>query len=342
MVDISTDVWALILHFVPFTQRLEHCSVVSKGFHQAVVAATQEVILRPVHVLDGFMHWLEHPHQHLTSLEMWGPRPLLQLPCQHLSSLRLYNCTIQLAPTSGEGGILRDCTRLTQLLLSNCSTTEPDLSVLCSLSHMQHLHLGLDRHPQRMLLPTTILSHMTQLTMLSLRAGICLTEASLQHLSSLQDLRRLNIDVSSSSSSGLTAASFMCLQACQHLQALQVGHMQACIIAATAPAFLHLTSLTLMYGSLDPTAIASLTQLQHLELVGLAVPGAAAPEGTGAGGAVLLAVLAQLKQMQSLRMHRLDCQWPLCVKVVVCVGGEPPPLQGVEPMGGTLWRKKDD
>jgi len=29
----------------------------------------------------------------------------------------------------------------------------------------------------------------------------------------------------------------------------------------------------------------------------------------------------------------LDCQ-------IVCVGGEPPPSQGVEPMGGILWRKR--
>lgn len=144
---LSEDVWKHILSFVSLEDRLGRCSRVSWTLnHAAAAAATQEQLQGPHRPqrLSGMCQWMIQHGQHLTSLQLSGPRGILwQLPCENLLQLDLHRMIVRLQASSTQPGVLHSCKRLTQLRLSCCSFTDGlhSVAALSALVCLEHLDL---------------------------------------------------------------------------------------------------------------------------------------------------------------------------------------------------------
>jgi hypothetical protein len=150
----SDKAWTLILSYIPVTQRLRTCSLVSHALHRAATAAvnnTLAVRLQHKHC-KSFTNWLSRHASHVTILKLEGccmDRPqLLQLPCHNLQQLVISSCSlwsqdqgtpgaqlhaglmsdlrsVQCLQASSSGisaGVLQTLTNLTQLCLRSVTT----------------------------------------------------------------------------------------------------------------------------------------------------------------------------------------------------------------------------
>lgn len=148
--------------------------------------------------------YLARHGQHVTGLELhflMRDGPVTQLPCANLQRLELYDCTVQLGPSSEQPGILQVCTNRTQLVLSSCSVSvhEVSFSALAVLPKLRHLHLQGCSEPLGLLektpsMSSSLLLHLPQLTYFSVCAVVGRhIQECLQQLSSLSCLQTLSI-----------------------------------------------------------------------------------------------------------------------------------------------------
>jgi len=279
---LSEDLWKRIMEYVPLDERLKSCSQVNSTLHKAAAAATCVVTARDVHSLPALCQWMTLHGRHLTSLQLsFSGGTLTQLPCPNLRELDLGYMQVQLSASSTQLGVLHSCTRLTKLTLVYCRLTDGQSSLAAlSLVGLQHLTIdGVDSGSfDDSCMPSTVLQHLTQLTHLSLDSVDQLLNAdSLQQTSCLVNLQELNI-------SGSTIT----------------------LSPSTTPGLSRLTALRqvrLQHASLDPSILQDCTQLQGLELLGVAIISAGS-------AAALHSLLGCLQQLQSLKLFALECDWP--------------------------------
>jgi len=285
---LSEDVWKHILVHVPLKHRLLSCSRVNQTLHRAAAAATQQVKLYQIEAgvqrLPGLCQWMLQHGQHLTSLWLCVPdKALTELPCPNLRELDLRDMQVQLSASSTQPGVLHSCTRLTKLSLFRCPLTDRHsspsaLSALVELQHLE-LHVGavVSGSTDDGGMPCAVLQHLTKLTHLSLsQAGQLLHVDSLQHTS------------------------------LANLQVLDISNSTIPLSPSTTPILSGATALRkvcLFSVDLDPSILHDCTQLQDLELDHLAIISAG-------GAAALHSLLGRLQQLQSLKLCKLECDWP--------------------------------
>jgi len=288
---LSEDLWKRIMEYVPLTDRLSSCSQVSRTLCRAAAAATCAVESFDVHSLHALCQWITLHGQHLTSLQLSAvDENLTQLPCPNLLELDLAFIDVQLGGSSTQPGVLHSCTRLTMLRLDRCYFTSTDeyytnsLAALSALVELQHLGLMDDRDGDGNWMPSAVLQQLPHLTYLHIRdqGNYLLVTGSLQHLSCLTNLQEL------------------------HIASFGVLHPRISLSPSATPGLSRLTALKkvdLQGVSLDPTILQDCTQLQSLGLMWVAIISAG-------GAAALHTLLGRLLQLQSLRLLKLEYDWP--------------------------------
>jgi len=311
-----------ILAEVPLQKRLE-LSLVSTSWAAAAVVATREMCLTKGPDESHVISTLSSSYSSICSLELNAcPKQLLShiphLP--NLQELQLISTRVQLGPTHSQPGILHSVTDLTHLLLENVTLTE-GLELISVLTKLKSLSLTNCSQPRfsthaagshgsmedRLAakvstepapLPGSIFLQLLQLTYLELRGG--LQDASLIHISRLTKLDSLAIDFEGSSTS---PAAFPGLGQLQELTFLALTDANIPVDRSTTPGLSKLTGLEMLWlyncRSVDPSLLAPLVKLQHLDLDN--TPPVGRPRGT----AMLLAVLSKLQQLTHLDL--CDC-----------------------------------
>jgi len=309
------------MRHVPLPERLTCCTLVSQMFKRAAVAATDSIccVVPAVEkqqgsfLLGNLFCWLSSLHQHVTSLQLNNARhdTLHQLHCQHVQLLTLRNCNLMLSSTAaGHAGIVDGVRSLTRLSLEFCRVLDDDgaetcLMALAKLPDLQHLVLGAltNGQQQRLSLPRDLLPQLTKLTYLEARSNVVLSAEALQHLSCLQLLHTVSLDLGRTSHASTAALS--ALQDCKQLQDLELKRMGAHLALSTAPVLQHhagqLTALKLTCCSMDTAILSCMSVLQQLDLVRVQL----LPSDT----AVLLQVLPTLLRLQQLQLSHLSTTW---------------------------------
>lgn len=214
MLAFPQHVLVQVLQYVPLSQRLSSCVLVSKAWYEAAAVATSSIHLQwkaggwdP----QEYLPWLHKHGQHVQNfycLDDWEVYPnkcvLCQLPCSKLRDLSLEDCAMQLGPGTEHTGILQAATGLTSLVLSMQDEEDfvgglQSLTALHALPALQHfdLSIGYDHlapdyeHGPYDIIPSEVLAGLTSLTYLKLRAR--LTIESLQPFSCLTRLQNLTL-----------------------------------------------------------------------------------------------------------------------------------------------------
>ena len=296
-------------------------SIVSRKMCRAAAAATEhlEVNLRGDQERSkALKRWLDSNGQHVTSLQMARPSGVLEgLPCPQLRQLDLGASTVELySSSSSHPGFFERCSGLTRLLLSNSCVvfggppmSGPDsLAALSAVPALQHLELRAIAN--RLLLPGSVLHVLTHLTYLALYAKVQVTAESLQHISALQHLKGLVMDLPSGS---------------------------VPLSPSSTPGLAQLTGLRTLHlvgAKMDPAVLQHYTQLQDLSLKACSLLGTN-------GTAALLMVIGKQLQLQQLTLTGSECEHPVAAaaftalttssklqELTVCLTGQPPGFRG--------------
>lgn len=143
-----------------------------------------------------------------------------------------------------------------------------------------------------------------KLTYLEARGNVILPAEALQHLSCLQLLHTVSLDLGRTSHASTAALS--ALQDCKQLEDLELKRMGAHLALSTAPVLQHhagqLTALKLTCCSMDTAILSCMSLLQQLDLVRVQLLPSEA--------SVLLQLLPTLQQLQQLRLSHLSTTWP--------------------------------
>lgn len=272
-----------ILQQINTQHRLARCALVNRSWRTAAKAATSSVAVDVAEADSSkalsLQTWVAANSRSFTSLSVRSSREaavhpdFAQMPCAKLRSLRLEYCSIKRTPLA-HAGILDIATQLQQLSLIRCSTDDASTlqqSLPCSLQELQiegPLHQPFVSAQSHKLLPAFFLQHLTRcagLTCLALSNN--LSDASLQHLSSLSKLKRLSLQWPDGNCRQLGYTALHGLSALTDLTCL-VLH-DAYLAGETAntswaqlPRQLHLDLLAA--GETELAAVSMLTQLQHL------------------------------------------------------------------------------
>jgi len=153
-------------------------------------------------------------------------------------------------------------------------------------------------------LPSNLLSQLVQLTCLKLQYDQVQSDAALQHLSALSVLQHLELNLEGETQQKPTAAALTGLQQLPQLTALKLCKAPWAINLQSMPAFTVLTALRALQllgsTSVDPAVLATISQLQHLELV---------YEHTWdtEGCAAMLAAIGRQQGLVKLSIHHNRC-----------------------------------
>jgi hypothetical protein len=249
--------------------------------HQAAVQALSSVTVSRIQQqqqLDGLLRYLSKYGHQVDLMDLACSRfdriSLCQLPDHlHLSSLKLAHLDLQLQPGSGVQGLVRPGVPLKQLQLHDCDLLDGAKGLAAALT----------------LLPR--LQHFSfRITKWTLSSG---NSFPMDSLSALQQLTYLEIAVAE-----VRKPSLQPLQALTRLVDLRLSLAGAVALDSSMVAGAkHLTRLELIGRVLPgPDALATLTQLQHLQL-GL---------WDRLGQAVAAQLLPQLQHLQQLTHLRLS------------------------------------
>jgi len=144
------------------------------------------------------------------------------------------------------------------------------LSVLCSMQHLEIDNVRSAPSNPGCGFPGSLLSELVQLTCLKLRCNQVQSDAALQHLSALSARQHLELNLQGQNQQKLTAAAVTGLQQLPQLTALKLSRVPWAINLHSMPAFTVLTALRVLYlegsTSVDPAVLATISQLQKLEL----------------------------------------------------------------------------
>jgi len=148
-------------------------------------------------------------------------------------------------------------------------------------------------------LPSSLLSHLVQLTYLQLNSCLVQSDAALQHLHAVTGLQHLNMGLSGCEEQLPTAAVLTGLQHLKHLTALEMHQVPWAIDLHNMPPFAALTALRVLQlssgASVDPAVLAASSQLQEVELQ--------CKDAWGAeGSAALLAAIGEQPQLKRLEL----------------------------------------
>ena len=276
--------------------------------HQAAAVALTSITVTPKHKqpqqqMNSMRLYLAKHGKHLVSFTLGSApiktwRELHELPgtLQRLESLTLCRLPLQMQPGRSFQGVLHAVLlpSLKQLRLQDCRLLDGQLALAAALQQLpglQHLSMtNTTQEPRPSLLgrsklsssticfPTEVLEVLQQPTYLKLSRCTLPTPADLQHLSVLTCLQHLQLqlprgDIEASMLSGL-----------QRLTRLELE-----LETAQIPEFDQERRI-----SLQPEALASMPELQHLVLVSCSIPDGAA------GIAQLLSHLQPLQQLTHL------------------------------------------
>lgn len=201
-------------------------------------AAARSNIQTKIHnetVLESLQLYLTRHGQHVTALQLAAersseePLSLQELPgsCSNLQELSLQGFkSLQLSASSSHSGVLRACTGLTRLVISDCklspaaagddaaaADTRDSISALTELQHLRLCRIGQGQ------LSASFLTSLQKLT--RLETVYALDEAStLQHVSALGQLQFLQMQLEQGTSS---AAALSGLGQLQQLTELRLG-----------------------------------------------------------------------------------------------------------------------
>jgi hypothetical protein len=156
--QLPHEVLVRVLQFIPLSERLSCCALVSTAFAAAAAEATATIDsegLRSSYV-SHLPQWLSK-HGHVRVLDITHPqdagtgtaRQLDELPCPNLTDMCLREFEAQLAPSSSKPGVLSTATGLTRLLLDYCTCTDgwEGLDSIAALTNLRFLKLVLDDIP---------------------------------------------------------------------------------------------------------------------------------------------------------------------------------------------------
>jgi len=283
LLDMPAAILIIIMRRLPLKERLGVCTRVCHAFYTAAaVAATNSISYTRISSqaqCDNVSEWLMIHGGRVTCLDVQhgGGFSLACLPCPALRDLNL--CSLSVQP-----GFVSTCTGLTRLLLTGCSVklsphasssaagSNPltQLSVLCSLQHLELDHVRSALSNPGGEFPGSLLSQLVQLTCVKLGYAQVLSDAALQHLSALSALQHLELNLQGRSKQTPTAAALTGLQQLPQLTVLKLLWVPWAINLHSMPAFTVLTALRLLrlQGSTspDPAVLATISQLQQLDL----------------------------------------------------------------------------
>jgi len=284
-----------ILQQVELTQRLCCCSLVCKSWAAAAAEATTTCEVTGRIPADAVLAWLAKHGSHLTQLHASSfgrhvDQPMFRyLPCSKLRDMYVYGCTLQLAPSRDQPGVLAHATGLQHLSLHAVDFLEgPEaLTALSVLTSLQHLDL-MDIWNQTF--PDVLLEDLVHLTHLKIGRGVAVQ--SLHGLGALTNLQRLILGCMWQPG-GQTAA-LQELQELQQLTWLALPGLICQLDPSTTPGLAQLTALQHLEiqgaeAGLHPALLSHLTRLQHLDLYNTG------PLGGAAGTVALLACLPRLQ-----------------------------------------------
>jgi len=234
LLDMPVAVLAIIIQAVPVQDRMGVCTRVCRAFHAAAVAATTSIQLQK------------------GTVQLESLRPL-----QGLTELVMDSCRVISSPHATISAGINPLTQLSGVSgLKHLSLA--DVRVNCSVANPAGFVLEF---------PSSLLSHLVQLTYLKLGQGQVQTDAALQHLSAVSALKHLDLDLSGWYQE-LTAAALTGLQHLQKLTALKLYPVTWDINLQSMPAIIMLTALRVLdlhsSSSVDPSVLAGLSQLQKV------------------------------------------------------------------------------
>jgi hypothetical protein len=267
--------------------------------HQAAVLALRSITTSATQQqqVNSILLYLCLHGQHIDSINLQGDKDstltLCQLPdMTQLSSLQLHGLKVQLPRGDDQQGVLAAAAPLKQLQLSNCLLLGGERRLAAALAQLPNLeHLGIKDTSyyydppaaSRTLAPTYTLASVLQqlqcLTYLELDDDLDMQaqdlpgQPRLQHLQTLTRLADLRLDFFDS--------------------------IRASVITASILSGAHqLTRLQLPGFAVEPGALASKTQLQHLHLHNCRIIGGAV------GVAQLLSHLQEMQQLTYLDLEK--------------------------------------
>jgi len=320
ILDMPAAILIIIMRRLPLKERLGVCTRVCHAFYTAAVAATDSISITRISrqtQRDNVSEWLQLYGGGITCLDIQcGHGPSLAcLPCPALRDLNLPELSVQ-------PGFFSACTNLTRLQLfcrfvqssphasSSAAGGNPltQLSVLCSLQHLELKNVRSPPSNSCCGFSGSLLSQLVQLTCLKLQAAYyhVLPDAALQHLSALSALQHLELNLQGryEPSEKPTAAALTGLQQLPQLTALKISGVRWAINLHSMPAFTVLTALRVLQleqgTSVDPAVLATISQLQHLELVYVS-------SWDAEGSAVLLAAVGQQQELVKLAISHHTC-----------------------------------
>jgi len=251
LLDLShagPDIISIVLSSMSLRDRC-NCALVCKAWAEAATAATHSIILdHVVQDLSSLKHWLERHGNMIEVLQLHaGYKAALDaLPCcAKLQDLLLHHGSI----ASRTWGDIASATKLTSISLSYVQTVSHQADVVAALTALPNLEQLTWQYVQcsneQLLLDSSLLQHLTQLTSVELRR---VKAAALQHLGSLTKLQHLSI---SGADDWGAAADDWAAAGCPWLQELTA-----------------LTRLKLVNRDMDDlsTSISQLTALRQLEV----------------------------------------------------------------------------
>jgi len=325
LLDVPVALLTIVLQLVPVPDRLGVCTRVCRSFHAAAVAATNSINTKSTRSqaqCDDAVEWLKRHGSGIIAFKARGQAPACQpslasLPCPLLRDLDLYRLSLQ-------PGFFSTCTGLTRLLLNSCCVEDiphatssasgnplMQLSVLSSLQHMHLTFMHAGCSGAFLELPSTLLSHLVQLTHLRLGdSQAVLSDAALQHVSALSALQHLNLYLGTIRYGGglqrLPAAALTGLQHLQHLTALRLSNMPWAINLHSIPAMTVLTAMRVLQlsgsSSVDAAVLTGSSQLQELAL-------RCRKTWDAEGSAALLAAVGQQAQLTRLELLLYGRTW---------------------------------
>lgn len=207
-------------------------------------------------------------------------------PCQRLQQLCLTDCEVQLGPYEGCLGVLGSVTGITRLEIERCVIHGRDaFAGLSVLVNLQHLCVVEEDPGDTCQLSGMIWSSVQKLTQLNL-SWVGVTTEDLCHISSMSKLCVLELYGEARLTTDAVPGGF-----------------------ALPPSLRRLTFREV----LEPSFLATATQLTYLDLSGAYIEEEGEGVGEGDGdnsGSCLLEALATLQHLDTLCLCELDVNWP--------------------------------
>jgi len=281
--SLPLELWKILLTHTSQADRAR-CSVVSKAFQAAAVAAmeTVEVTILDQTYTNSLQAWLDNHGEYVKRLQVssWSkPATLALLVCQHLQQLQLAGIKVAMGPNSSDSNGPRHpvgLTSLTKLHLCDCTVAGGllGLSVLTALKELEVIDTSGDSQP---CFPGSLFQNYRLLTCLELAVE---NVTELHFISCLVNLQQLT-DSSNS-----------------------IPNITRGLLPGGLPPSLRV--LRLQPTVLDPVVLLGLTNLQELWLVGSSNNF----ELAGGSAVQLLEAIAAMQQLEELHLWDVRCVWP--------------------------------